>query len=91
MLVKYKVDVVLNGHEHVYERVKPQQGIYYFVPGNSGDLRPHNLNPSADTEKGFDTDRTFGSIEIAGNQFNFQIVSRAGAMVDSGMMQKPAK
>jgi len=91
MLVKYKVDVVLNGHEHVYERVKPQQGIYYFVLGNSGELRPHNLNPSADTEKGFDTDRTFGLIEIAGNQFNFQIVSRAGATVDSGTMQKPAK
>jgi hypothetical protein len=91
MLVKYRVDVVLNGHEHVYERVKPQKGIYYFVLGNSGELRPHNLNPSPDTEKGFDTDRTFGLFEIAGDQFNFQIVSRAGATVDSGTMQKPAK
>lgn len=91
MLVKYKVDVVLNGHEHVYERVKPQQGIYYFVLGNSGELRPHNLNPSPDTEKGFDTDRTFGLIEIGGDQFDFQIVSRAGATVDSGTMQKPGK
>jgi hypothetical protein len=91
MLVKYKVDVVLNGHEHVYERVKPQQGIYYFVLGNSGELRPHNLNPSPDTEKGFDTDRTFGLFEIAGDQFNFQIISRAGATVDSGVMEKGAK
>jgi predicted phosphodiesterase len=91
MLVKYKVDVVLNGHEHVYERVKPQQGIYYFVLGNSGELRPHNLNPSPDTEKGFDTDRTFGLFEIAGDQFNFQIVSRAGATVDSGVYQKVGK
>src|SRR5271165_6094593 len=55
MLMKYGVDVVLNGHEHVYERVKPQHGIYYFVLGNSGQLRPHNLLPSADTVKGFDT------------------------------------
>jgi predicted phosphodiesterase len=91
LLIKYKVDVVLNGHEHVYERVKPQQGIYYFVLGNSGELRPHNLNPSPDTAKGFDTDRTFGLIEIAGDEFNFQIVSRTGATVDSGTMQKPAK
>jgi 3',5'-cyclic AMP phosphodiesterase CpdA len=88
MLVKYKVNVVLNGHEHVYERVKPQQGIYYFVLGNSGELRPHNLNPSPDTEKGFDTDRTFGLFEIAGDQFTFQIVSRMGATVDSGVFQK---
>jgi predicted phosphodiesterase len=91
MLVKYKVDVVLNGHEHVYERVKPQQGIYYFVLGNSGELRPHNLKASPDTEKGFDTDRTFGLFEIAGDQFNFQIISREGATVDSGTMEKPAK
>lgn len=85
MLVKYGVDVVLNGHEHVYERVNPQQGINYFVLGNSGELRLHNLNPSPDTAKGFDTDRTFGLVEIAGNDFNFQIVSRTGATVDSGV------
>jgi hypothetical protein len=89
MLVKYKVDVVLNGHEHVYERVKPQQGIYYFVLGNSGELRLNNLNPSPDTEKGFDTDRTFAMFEIAGDEFHFQVVSRTGATVDSGSMQKP--
>jgi len=87
MFVKYGVDVVLNGHEHVYERVVPQQGINYFVLGNSGELRPHNLNPSPDTAKGFDTDRTFGLFEIAGNDFNFQIVSRTGATVDSGSFQ----
>jgi hypothetical protein len=91
MLVKYKVDVVLNGHEHVYERVKPQQGINYFVLGNSGELRPHNLLRSPDTAKGFDTDRTFGLFEVAGDEFNFQIVTRTGATVDSGVLQKTAK
>jgi predicted phosphodiesterase len=91
MLTKHKVDVVLNGHEHVYERVKPQQGIYYFVLGNSGELRPHNLNPSPDTDKGFDTDRAFGLMEVAGDSFNFQIISRAGATVDSGVFQKAGK
>jgi predicted phosphodiesterase len=88
MLIKYGVDVVLNGHEHVYERINPQHGIYYFVLGNSGELRPRNLNPSPDTAKGFDTDRTFGLIEISGDDFNFQIVSRTGATVDSGSMKR---
>jgi predicted phosphodiesterase len=91
MLTKYGVDVVLNGHEHVYERVNPQQGINYFVLGNSGELRPHNLNPSPDTAKGFDTDRTFGLIEIAGEDFNFQIVSRIGETVDSGVVHPRQK
>src|SRR6202165_5476223 len=30
------VNLVLSGHEHDYERVKPQHGISYFVVGNSG-------------------------------------------------------
>ena len=77
--------VVFSGHEHTYERVKPQQGIYYFVLGNSGQLRLHNLRKSPNTEKGFDTDRGFGLVEIAGGEFWFQIVSRTGETVDSGM------
>src|SRR5437773_467261 len=51
------VEMVISGHEHSYERLKPQNGIYYFVLGNSGQLRFHNLMPSPDTAKGFDTDR----------------------------------
>lgn len=32
------MNVVLSGHEHVYQRVKPQHGIYYLVLGNAGDF-----------------------------------------------------
>ena len=69
------VSVVLAGHEHVYERIQPQNGIYYFVLGNSGQLRPHNLKPSPETAKGFDIDRTFEAIEIAGEELYFQTIS----------------
>src|ERR1700736_232945 len=76
------VSVVFAGHEHVYERLKPQKGINYFVLGNSGQLRFHDLRPSADTAKGFDTDRTFCLVEITGDQFCFQTISRTGETVD---------
>jgi hypothetical protein len=84
LLQQTGVRVVLSGHEHVYERLKPQHGIYYFVLGNSGELRPHDLRPSPDTAKGFDTDRSFAMFEIAGDQLYFQVVSRTGVTVDSG-------
>ena len=29
--MKHGVNVVLTGHDHFYERIKPQKGIYYFV------------------------------------------------------------
>jgi hypothetical protein len=83
------VQVVLAGHEHVYERLQPHKGIYYFVLGNSGELRDHNLRPSADMAKGFDTDRGFMIMEIAGDQLYFQTISRLGQTVDSGVIERP--
>ena len=88
LFIKYGVDVVFSGHEHVYERVHPQHGIYYFTEGASGSLRPGNLARSAITDKGFDTDRSFMLIEIAGDELYFQTTSRTGDTVDSGVIHR---
>jgi hypothetical protein len=82
------VKLVLSGHEHLYERIKPHGGIYYFVLGNSGELRPHNLKASPDTAKGFDTDRDFMMMEIAGDELYFQTISRIGETIDSGVIDR---
>jgi Calcineurin-like phosphoesterase len=84
---KYGVNLVLSGHEHVYERIKPQFGIYYFILGSAGQLRPHDLRPSPETAKGFDTDRTFMLMEISGNELDFQTFARSGSTVDSGEIE----
>ena len=88
LFVKYGVNAVFAGHEHVYERVQPQKGIYYFTEGASGQLRYGNLRKSEITIKGFDTDRTFMLVEIAGDEMYFETISRTGAMVDSGVIQR---
>jgi acid phosphatase type 7 len=36
ILVKYGVQLVLAGHDHNYERIKPQQGVAYVVTGGGG-------------------------------------------------------
>jgi len=91
LFTKYGVDVVFAGHEHVYERSYPQNGIYYFTEGASGELRSGNLARSTNTAKGFDTDRSFMLIEIAGDEMYFQAISRTGATVDSGMIQRAVR
>ena len=88
LFIKYGVDAVFAGHDHVYERVHPQRGIYYFTEGASGELRPGNLARSTITDKGFDTDRSFMLIEIAGDEMYFQTISRAGVTVDSGVIHR---
>jgi 3',5'-cyclic AMP phosphodiesterase CpdA len=46
ILVEGDVDVVLAGHEHLYERLIPQHGISYFTSGGAGSLRKGDLMPS---------------------------------------------
>jgi 3',5'-cyclic AMP phosphodiesterase CpdA len=85
IFLAHGVKLVLSGHEHFYERLKPQKGINYIVLGSSGQLRPHDVRPSQDTGKAFDTDRAFMLVEIAGDQLYFQTIARTGETVDSGV------
>jgi len=91
IFVKYGVDVVLSGHDHVYERIKPQQGIYYFVSGAGGQLRAGDVKPSPFTEKAYDRDNHFMLFEVAGDQMYFQTISRTGETVDSGVIVRRKK
>jgi 3',5'-cyclic AMP phosphodiesterase CpdA len=91
ILVKYGIDVVFSGHDHVYERIKAQKGITYFVDGSSGQLARGDVNPSADTAAFFDQDQTFMLVEIAGDDMLFQAISRAGRTVDSGVVRRREK
>ena len=85
------VNVVFSGHEHFYERIKPQGGIYYFILGNAGELRLHGLKSTSSVGKGFDTDRSFMMVEIAGDELDFQTVSRTGETVDLGVLARQTK
>jgi len=87
MLVAYGVDVVMSGHDHIYERLAPQKGITYFVIGSSGQLRRGGITPSPTTAKGYADDQAFSLMEIAGTALSFRTISRTGATIDSGIIQ----
>jgi predicted MPP superfamily phosphohydrolase len=84
LLKTYGVNAVFSGHEHAYERIKPEDGIYYFILGSSGKLARHDFRESQQMIKSFDRDRTFMLVEIAGDALYFQTISRSGETVDSG-------
>jgi hypothetical protein len=88
LLVKYGVSVVFASHDHIYERLRPQKGITHFVEGSSGRFRKGDLEPSSMTAAGFDQDRTFMLVEIAGDQMSFRTISRTGITVDSGVIDR---
>jgi 3',5'-cyclic AMP phosphodiesterase CpdA len=86
LMIRYGVDIVLSGHEHIYERIKPQKGITYFIVGSSGQLRRGGMTPSALTAAGFDRDQVFMVASIDGADMTFQAISRTGEVVDSGVL-----
>jgi hypothetical protein len=89
LFLKHNVSVVLNGHDHFYERMKPQKGIVYFVAGSGGKLRKGNIDKRTGlTAKGFDTDLTFLAAEIIGDEMHFNAISRLGKIVDSGALTR---
>jgi len=90
LFIRYGVDVVFAGHEHFYQRVKPQQGITYFVSGAGGRLRRGDLKQADFGAAGYDQDLSFMLIEIADKEMTFQAVSRTGQTVDKGLIVQRA-
>jgi hypothetical protein len=90
LFVKYGVSAVFSGHDHFYERIKPQKGdIVYWVSGAGGSLRKGDVRASEITAKAFDSDDSFMIVEITGDDLYFQAISRTGATVDSGVVHRP--
>ena len=85
---RYGVNAVFSGHEHVYQRIKPENNIYYFVLGNSGKLMTHDFGEARERVKGFDTDQSFMLVEIAGDKLYFQTIARTGETIDSGELPR---
>ena len=55
LFLQHGVNVVLAGHEHFYERIKPQKGIYYFISGSGGKLRKGDVKKGSPlTAKAYD-------------------------------------
>jgi predicted phosphodiesterase len=92
IFVKHGVSVVFAGHEHFYERIKPQKGIYYFISGSGGKLRQGDVKEGSPlTEKAYDRDMSFMLIEINDKQMHFQVISRKGETVDGGVISNSRK
>jgi 3',5'-cyclic AMP phosphodiesterase CpdA len=88
LFLKHGVDAVFGGHEHFYERIKPQKGIYYFISGGAGKVRKGDVKQTNLTAKAFDTGYHFMIIELTRDTLHFQVISDQGQTVDSGALTR---
>ena len=91
VFLKHGVNVAIMGHEHFYERLKPQKGVAYFILGSSAKLRKGDLRKSALTAYGNDSDYAFMLVEIDGDEMHFQTISDKGATLDAGSVRRTGK
>jgi hypothetical protein len=86
--LKHGVNVAFMGHEHFYERIKPQKGVAYFILGSSAKLREGDLQKSPLTVYGNDSDYAFMLVEIVGDEMYFQAINDKGVTLDSGSIRR---
>jgi len=87
LFVRYGVNAVFSGHDHIYERTVPQQGIHYFVTGAGGESRRGGVDlKSPFRAASFDEDNHFMLLEAEHNQISFQAISETGTIIDRGVI-----
>jgi len=83
------IDIVFTGHDHFYERIKPQDGITYFVSGAAGQIRRGDVKESSPLTAAFyDADLSFMLVEFTEDEMYFQVIARDGKTVDSGVIKR---
>jgi len=90
LLVRHGVDVVLSGHEHIYQRSRLQEGIMYFVSGAAGSVRRGDGTESPVIARSYSQDLHFLLVEIDRDTLHFQAISRTGITIDAGTLSKDA-
>jgi hypothetical protein len=90
VFVRYRVDAVFSGHDHIYERTLPQQGVQHFVTGAGGKVRDGGIDlKSGFRAVSYDEDNHFMRVEIDDRRLSFEAVSEGGLVVDSGVITRP--
>lgn len=89
LFTHYRVQAVFSGHDHVYERTKPQQGIQYFITGAGGKCRRGDIDLKSELRaSSYDLDNSFMLIEADETEMTFKSINQAGETVDSGIIKQ---
>jgi len=82
--VRNHVDVVFTGHDHLYERIKPQQGVRYFVSGGGG-RSLYDFNRSGFDEVGI-SEHHFMIVQLGGDRLLFEAITPGQKLLDCGIL-----
>lgn len=90
MLKKYGVDVYLAGHEHLYERSAPIDGVRHIVSGTAGKMGSVYQPKARYPREALETKYQFMLFELTDNGLTFETIDRNNQIIDSGTINKGA-
>jgi 3',5'-cyclic AMP phosphodiesterase CpdA len=89
LFTRYGVQVAFSGHDHIYERTKPQNGIQYFVTGAGGKTRRGDIDLKSDFRAmSYDEDNQFMIVEVDEVEVGFKTITEKGDVIDSGIIKQ---
>lgn len=90
LLLKYKVDLYLAGHDHDYERFKPIQGVQHIVSGGGGAYLRNfeTLLPGSLVHL---KAHHFLSFDLKGNDLKMLVIDKTGKTIDQAEWHKAAE
>ena len=87
LFVKYGVDLVFSGHDHVYERTVPIRGVTYVVSGGGG----RRLYPAGKGELTASSVSAHHAVlvRVSGRRLSLEAVEVGGKVVDRFDLYQP--
>ena len=83
-LLTGQAQVALAGHDHIYQRFHPQNGVAYFVEGSSGALRRGQARSDPMVAAEEDQVRAFMLWEATRDELRFRAIDERGEAFDCG-------
>ncbi|WP_373530996.1 metallophosphoesterase [Vampirovibrio sp.] len=89
LLIDYRVNLYLAGHDHNYERFKPIHGVQYIVSGGGGAYL-RNVDKPLPQSLIYLKAHHFLDFELKGNQLKMRVVDKTGSTIDQAQWVQPA-
>ena len=81
------VDVVLVGHDHFFQHVKPRYGVHHILSGGAGKLRKGCDKKHADVEFGAD-ELHFMDFSLSENELHYQAIDDEGRLIHAATLPR---
>jgi hypothetical protein len=81
------IDVVLTGHDHFFQHVKPQHGVHHIVSGGAGKMRKGSDSKHRGVAFGADAYH-FLDLSLTENELHYQAIDEDGRLVHAAALPR---